>query len=33
MASTFSNFVADKHGVAESTLLKATKVGPLQLSK
>ena len=27
MASTFSNFVADKHGVAESTLLKATKVG------
>ena len=27
MASTFSNFVANKHGVAESTLLKATKVG------
>ena len=27
MASTFSKFVADKHGVAESTLLKATKVG------
>lgn len=27
MASTFSNFVADKHGVAESTLLKATQVG------
>lgn len=27
MASTFSNYVATKHGVAESTLLKATKVG------
>lgn len=27
MASTFSNFVASKHGVAESTLLKATQVG------
>nr|DAZ72225.1 MAG TPA: hypothetical protein [Caudoviricetes sp.] len=27
MASTFSNFVATKHGVAESTLLKATQVG------
>ena len=27
MASTFSKFVADKHGVAESTLLKSTKTG------